>query len=259
MNKTLTKLLFSSLFVLALASCGSKPVEQPSSQPEEVKTSEVVEPSGPYIPEKESYKVACVGDSLTAGHYWSSQAYPVYLKNYFDENGISGINFDVKNCGVNGISITGYGGSWDDPAKKYVLQDVYTQTVTYQPDIICILLGTNDATGWENAKDIFEDGYKSLLESFRTDIPDASIIMMTPPPTTGTNQFNIPGDTIVDIVDPIIRNIAEEEEVELIDTEKVFSAYNPLSDLIRDDKVHLSVKGAELMAETVANGIFDLM
>lgn len=258
MNKTLTKLLFSTLFALSLASCASK---EPVSSVQPSGETSIEEPPAPepYIPEKDSYKVACVGDSLTAGHYWANEAYPVYLQNYFNENGISGISFDVKNCGVNGISITGYGGSWDDPAKKYVLQDVYQQAVTYQPDIICILLGTNDATGWKNAEAGFKDGYKALLNSFRQDVPGASFVIMTPPPTTGSNQFNIPGDVIVETVDPIIRDIASEEELALVDTEQVFENYEPLGDLIRSDKVHLSVKGAELMAETLANGIFDLM
>ncbi|MBR5997182.1 MAG: hypothetical protein IK028_04070, partial [Bacilli bacterium] len=53
---------------------------------------------------KKEYHIACVGDSLTAGHMWANKSYPTYLSNKVDGK------YKVGNYGVNGISITGYGG-----------------------------------------------------------------------------------------------------------------------------------------------------
>ena len=79
---------------------------------------------------KEKYHIACCGDSLTAGHYWANESYPTYLSQMVDER------YQVENCGVNGISVTGYGGSWDDPEMRYIKQDVYQKSVKFAPDIV---------------------------------------------------------------------------------------------------------------------------
>ena len=123
----------------------------------------------------EKYHIACVGDSLTAGHYWANESYPTKLA------GIVESDYEVGNFGVNGISITGYGGSWDDPEMRYIKQDVYTNSVNFNPDIFAIMLGTNDATGWANAEATFEEYYHILLDSYIEKFPLAKFIMMVSP------------------------------------------------------------------------------
>ena len=108
---------------------------------------------------KEEFHIACVGDSLTAGHNWANESYPTKL------SAIVETNYKVENCGVNGISITGYGGSWNNPDMRYIKQDVYQKSVNFKPDIFAIMLGTNDATGWDNAKETFDEYYHILLDS----------------------------------------------------------------------------------------------
>ena len=105
---------------------------------------------------KKKYKIACVGDSLTAGHMWPNESYPTFLSKNVTAN------YEVGNFGVNGIFITGYGGSFSStaPNQRYIKQDVYKNCVKFNPDIFAIMLGTNDATGWTNAQDIFEDEYR---------------------------------------------------------------------------------------------------
>ena len=140
----------------------------------------------------EKYHIACVGDSLTAGHYWANESYPTKLAAMVDEN------YAVENCGVNGISITGYGGSWDDPEMRYIKQDVYQKSVNFKPDIFAIMLGTNDATNWAKAEATFEEYYHILLDSYIEQFPNAKFIMMVSPPCVSPNQFNIPNQTIND-------------------------------------------------------------
>lgn len=248
-NSIFLKLTCAFFVSLGLFSCGN-------NQNNSTNTSDSTIEETSYVHQKDHYKVACVGDSLTAGHMWPSEAYPVYLDNYLKSN-FSDVTYEVKNCGVNGISITGYGGTWNDPNKSYIKQQIYQDTVSFQPDIIAVFLGTNDATGWSNAKDIFKQGYIDLLNSFRNDISeDVQFILMTSPNTTGSNQFNIPGDVIVEEVNPIQRDIAFEEDLTLLDISEYFSDHENFPSLIRSDKVHLSISGAQYIAQLLGEAIY---
>ena len=200
---------------------------------------------------KEKYHIACVGDSLTAGHYWANESYPTLL------SGIINDRYQVENCGVNGISITGYGGSWDDPEMRYIKQDVYQKSVKFAPDIFAIMLGTNDATGWEKAKDQFEDEYRILLDSYIELFPNARFIMMVSPPVVTPNQFGIPNDEIRDYVNPIQRELADDYGFEVLDLREEFEATEDFaSKYLRpnNDNVHFTREGAQY----VANRVWDI-
>ena len=197
---------------------------------------------------KKKYRIACVGDSLTAGHNWASESYPSYLKKDVTKK------YEVGNYGINGISITGYGGSWDNPNMRYIKQDVYKNVVKFAPDIFAIMLGTNDATGWENAQANFVSEYKVLLDSFVEKFPHAKFIMMVSPPTKDGNQFGIPNTTIKEQVNPVQRQLAEEYHFSVIDLRNEFEATdNYESKYLRpnNDGVHFTVSAAKYVASRV--------
>ena len=204
---------------------------------------------------KEEFHVACVGDSLTAGHMWPNESYPTYLSQMIDPR------YKVENCGVNGISITGYGGSWDDPEMRYIKQDVYKKSVNFNPDIFAIMLGTNDATGWAKAQDKFEDEYRVLLDSYVEQFPHARFIMMVSPPVVTPNQFGIPNDEIRDYVNPIQRDLADEYGFEVLDLREEFEEIeNYASAYLRpnNDNVHFTKEGAQYVAGRVNYILNDL-
>ena len=196
----------------------------------------------------EKYHIACVGDSLTAGHYWANESYPTKLAGIVDDK------YEVENCGINGISITGYGGSWDDPEMRYIKQDVYTKSVNFKPDIFAIMLGTNDATGWDNAKATFDEYYHILLDSYIEQFPFAKFIMMVSPPTKDGNQFGIPNQTIKDEINPRQRDLAEEYDFELLDLREEFEAVSDYETRYlrpNNDGVHFTAEAAEYVATRV--------
>lgn len=196
---------------------------------------------------KEKYHIACVGDSLTAGHYWANESYPTLLNNLISNR------YQIENCGVNGISITGYGGSWDDPAKQYIKQDVYQKSINFAPDIFAIMLGTNDGTNWEKAQTSFDEEYHELLDSYIELFPHAKFIMMVAPPCISPNQFNISNTNIRDYVNPIQRDLAEEYGFELLDLREEFEAENNFETrfLRPNDGVHFTKEGAQFVAQRV--------
>ena len=107
------------------------------------------------IEEKFKGQITCVGDSLTEGHYWPTESYPTYINGYLPE----GSNATVLNCGKNGASFKTFGQY--NPA--YNTTDAYTKSLTGNPSVLTILLGTNDATNWSNEKDLFTFNFFVLL------------------------------------------------------------------------------------------------
>ena len=196
---------------------------------------------------KEKFHIACIGDSLTYGHMWRDKAYPVYLSNKVSKY------YEVGNFSYNGLSITGYGGSFDNPDERYIVRDEYKQSLAFKPDVFAIMLGTNDATGWAKAEPTFYDEYKILLDSYIEEIPDAQFIMMVSPPCISPNQFSIPNDVINDSVNPIQRDLADEYGFEVLDLREEFEAHeNYESDYLRpNDGVHFTEMGAEYVANRV--------
>ena len=196
---------------------------------------------------KEKLNIACIGDSLTAGHNWANESYPTKLAGMVDEN------YVVENCGVNGISITGYGGSWKNPNMRYIKQDVYQKSVNFKPDILAIMLGTNDATEWSKAEPTFEDEYRILLDSYIEQFPLAKYIMMVSPPVVSPNQFGIPNDEIRDYVNPIQRDLAAEYYFDILDLREEFEDTPDYQTkfLRPNDDVHFTVEGAEYVAGRV--------
>ena len=199
---------------------------------------------------KKEYHIACVGDSLTAGHYWANESYPTFLGQTVDEG------YKVGNYGVNGISITGYGGSFSStaPEQRYIKQDVYKNCVSYAPDIFAIMLGTNDATEWSKAEPTFESEYHILLDSFVEQFPHAKFIMMVSPPVVYPNQFGIPNEEIKNYVNPVQRDLAEEYGFELLDLREEFEANpNYATEYLRpnNDNVHFTKAAAQYVAGRV--------
>ncbi len=199
---------------------------------------------------KKEYHIACVGDSLTAGHYWANESYPTFLGQTVDAK------YKVGNFGVNGISITGYGGSFSStaPNQRYIKQDVYTNCVNYEPDVFAIMLGTNDATEWSKAEPTFLSEYKILLDSFIEQFPRAKFIMMVSPPVVYPNQFGIPNEEIKNYVNPIQRELAEEYGFETLDLREEFEANpNYATEYLRpnNDNVHFTKAAAQYVAGRV--------
>lgn len=192
-------------------------------------------------------QVTFVGDSLTAGHYWPSEAYPVYVQDYLPE----GSNLTVNNCGVNGASFKTFGQY--NPA--YNTTDGYTNSLKGNPSVITILLGTNDATNWANEKDDYVMDYNNLVEEYQGAFPNAKIVMITSPKCE-SNTFGIPCDTILNEVNPLQREIAEDLELPLIDLSEDLMDLDS-SALFRDG-VHLTVDAAKLVAESIADKIVEI-
>ena len=105
----------------------------------------------------EPIKVACVGDSITQGLGAApGKSYPSQLQE------LLGAGYKVGNFGVSGRTLLSKGD------KPYIKEKAYQGALEMRPDIVIIMLGTNDTKpqNWKFEKE-FEADYRALVESFK--------------------------------------------------------------------------------------------
>ena len=104
-------------------------------------------------------KVACVGDSITAGYLSSCGLnYPGQLQS------LLGDGYAVSNFGVGGTTLL---RNADHPWRN---TSAYTSALASGADIVVIMLGTNDAkrANWDPFSSQYPADYKELIEEFQS-------------------------------------------------------------------------------------------
>ncbi|MCH5163138.1 MAG: hypothetical protein J1G38_06590 [Clostridiales bacterium] len=193
-------------------------------------------------------RVACIGDSLTYGHAWHDQSYPVYLQELLGD-------IEVKNFGYNGASVTDRSTNYN---LKYSKLKEYADSLAFKPDIAVIMLGSNDGWAWKGSEPTFEREYKKLIDAY-FEAGAKEVFLLTAPPTLDGNAFDIPNDILVSEVCPTQRRIADEYGLPLVDVREAFEAQEDLNSLFRPgDGVHFSVDGAKLVASLVKDALVKL-
>lgn len=161
-------------------------------------------------------KVACVGDSLTYSYLSGNQAqksYPARLQT------LLGDAYEVRNFGVNSKTMM------DGLSDSYVNTDQYTQSLNYNPDIVILMLGTNDSKPkyWNMEENVngakFEQDAKELVASYQSLASDPRIIFAVSPMCLRSEdgESGIKRNIFSDEIVPLQRKIAQENAWEMID------------------------------------------
>jgi acetyl esterase/lipase/lysophospholipase L1-like esterase len=195
-------------------------------------------------------QVSCVGDSNTEA------TYPKFLQEKL------GNKYQVKNFGKGGATLI------EGTNHPYFKKEEYKNSLKFTPDIVLIMFGTNDANvKWcldETRKtefvgtpqEEFKSQYKKLINSYKSKNENAEIYVLTPLPIYEHEKSRDPEikqriENLHEWVIPIVREIAEEENVKLIDVNKLMKkAYK-----YTVDGVHLNQKGYEVLAKKIAKEI----
>lgn len=189
-------------------------------------------------------KVACIGDSITWGFTLlrpNSQSYPALLRKML------GPDYEVRNFGYNDASAR------FDADTPYVKKGVYRRSLAYNPDIVLIMLGSNDTKRRNWDPEIFRRDYTALARSYM-DLPSKPRVVLIAPirvhTVMGMPILGLYPETMEEGVRPAIREIASALGLELIDLESLF----PDSRYCRDG-VHPQATGARMLAEAIHAGI----
>jgi lysophospholipase L1-like esterase/regulation of enolase protein 1 (concanavalin A-like superfamily) len=118
-------------------------------------------------------KVACVGDSITAGYALADparDAYPAQLARLLSAD------YEVRNFGVSAATLMDAGNY------TYRTRPAHDEALAWRPDVVVIALGTNDTKVDNIAKhpDDFVPSYRGLIGRFRAANPGAKIVLCLP-------------------------------------------------------------------------------
>ena len=189
-------------------------------------------------------RIACIGDSITWGFtlLWPwRQSYPALLQEKL------GPNYLVRNFGYNDAATR------FDSDMPYVKKKVYRDSLAWKPDVVLLMLGTNDTKRRNWDPDIFRRDYRRIIQSYQELPSKPRIILIAPIRIHLPLKIPVLGlypETMEEGVRPAIREIAAGMGLELVDLVDLFpdSAYCK-------DGVHPQATGARMLAEAIYTSI----
>lgn len=190
----------------------------------------------------EKIKVACVGDSITFGFgvsNWQQNNYPRKL------NDLLGKNYNVANFGDCGRT------AMKDSSYPYPKSKAYINSLKYNPEIVIIMLGTNDTRERDfKGKQVFKEQYEEIVQSYKKLSSVKKIYICTPIPAY-KNIHQVRPEIIQNEIITAVKELALQLNLTLIDTNQAFLD-NPK---LLMDGVHPNKNGAQLLATTIYNAL----
>ena len=183
-------------------------------------------------------KVACVGNSITYGAYVINREknnYPAQLQAYL------GDKYEIKNFGVSATTAL-YKGLY-----PYVDTEKYRESLEYNPDIVIIKLGTNDANERNDAyRSTFPKDYRRLVDEYLNLPSHPQVILLTPVHCfLPSNQDEVIKAEII----PVIEQTAYERNLDIVNLHNLFG--DEWIEFLMPDKLHPSNIGAGMLAQKI--------
>ncbi len=197
------------------------------------------------LKEKDKMTWLFMGDSITHAALWTkgydgiAQTFEKYLK---DEMGRA--SDTVINTAVSGATTTS------------TLNNIEQRLEKYTPDVVSIMLGTNDAATGGLTADIYKKNLETIIEKMRNKNKDAVIILRPPTPmwNTGSREANIPQYIAK------MKQVADEQNLIYIDQytelQKAFNDYGWLKKdtVLFGNNLHPGANGHLLMTRHFLKG-----
>ena len=182
-------------------------------------------------------KVACVGDSITKG---MGKKHPQSYPNQLGKS--LGPRYEVINFGIGSRTVLSKG---DFP---YTNEKDFKKAKKYSPDILIIMLGTNDTKSfnWQYGSE-FEHDFRSIIMDLKSSMSENGRIFFMIPPPIFKEVWSMSDSILVNEISPIINQVAQENKSMVIDLHQHFLGKNSLF----PDGVHPNEEGLSEIASYV--------
>lgn len=201
-----------------------------------------------FLQETFSLRIACVGDSITYGAKIQDKflhSYPAQLQQ------LLGGKYLVKNFGASGYTLQKNANFpyWEHPN--------FQESSDFQPDIVLIMLGTNDTKPYNwTGLDPFLSDLEDMVTHYQTLNSHPEIYLMTPA-TVFTSQLNLNTHykmqaDVADIISQAILSFGEEHQIPVID---IHEATRNHPEYFLLDGIHPDSAGAEAIARNAFSAI----
>ena len=186
-------------------------------------------------PPTETIRVACVGDSLTQSTYYPS-----------DLQTLLGNNYTVGNFGAGSTTVS-LGSE-----TPYMNSNAFQDALDFQPDIVVIMLGTNDAQPTlHRYNTTFVADYKALVAAFQALESKPEIWVVLPPPIFSNQSGKISPEYFRDTIIPALEQAANETDLPAINVYSALANYPQYF----PDGVHINSAGAQIIANEVYKAV----
>lgn len=198
----------------------------------------------PVRQEEGKIRVACVGDSITygslvAGQPWNN--YPAQLGR------LLGPDYSVGNFGYSDRT------AMKEADRPYIKESLFEKSIAFTPDIVVLMLGTNDTKphNWDAAA--YERDLRDLVRCYKALPSEPTVYLLAPPPLFPISEkiWGLQADVLEGEVIPAALRVAAEEDVQSINMYEIFKDHQELF----IDGCHPTAKGATLFAQTVCSAI----
>jgi len=182
----------------------------------------------------DSIRVACIGDSITEATDYPNDLWTLL-----------GANYTVENFGVGGATVS------SDSDRPYIKQNAFQNAKEFQPKVVIIMLGTNDANpSLEQNNASFIANYVKLVNEFQGLESKPKIWVVKPPPIFNAELGLSPQYFEANVI-PSIEEVARRMNLPTIN---VYSALVKYPNHFPDG-VHPDSDGSKLIAAEVHKAI----
>lgn len=182
----------------------------------------------------EQIRVACIGDSIT-----ERSGYPQKLQ------AMLGNGYVVANFGVSGSTVV------NNSTIPYMGQSAFERAKAFNPNIVIIMLGTNDAnSNISRCGDSFEADFSQLIAEFQQLVGKQLVWVVRSPPIFNTNSaWN--STVLTNTVLPHVDHIADRFNLPTID---IYNTFENCTEYFADG-IHPTDDGSTIIASTIYDAI----